>query len=1196
MNRNPFKSAVFAAIVALLAFAPAAWAQEVQVSTEDGLRNAIANSQAGTTIILDANISITQGELVFDKGMILDLHGRTITANYHIRVTGGWTLQIYDNSESGRGVILGRYLGGDGCAIYIDNGSTLEIFSGTIQGDRNTTYNGGVIYNAGTLMMYGGAITKGYAANGGAVYNTGTMTLAGSTIGGIDESDPENPVSLGNTASSHGGAIYNGGTLTVTGGSISYNTGDDAGAIYNATGKTLTINGGSISNNTSTTYSGGAVVNEGTATIEGGSFNNNTAQVNGGAIYNHGSLTVTGGNIAGNTATNGNGGGIYIHETGGNLTMSGRPTVMGNLAGSNSNNLYLGQSKTVTVGGAFTTGATVGVRTYSNNTNAFTSDYVTNSPDNQAVFSSDNTSFDVTVENNEAKLVSYNPEPIDGPVTYLDMWEDDRGEKQRTVYTKMSTLTDNGVTLSGSTTEGWYVVDKNLTFNKRITISGTVNLILMDNTTLTANKGIFVPSGATLHIWAQSNKMTDPNDLMGIINATANEDRYSGIGGNNVQYAGVLHFHGGMISATGGYKTAGINGAPIIGVGNYSTFIYGGAIFGFGGDYGAGIGGNMWGICGGIKITGGIVMGLGGEKAAGIGTGFRGTMHEREGGFSGNMEDDDVITEIRITGGDVTAWGTEGAGIGGGAYTDQFEGDGAYFVMTGGRVDAMTMDGVPFASLGAMAIGWGLNVKNSEITHVTSTPEPHIPTNAKVSARKGNDGALNLVTRSTWDGNWKYYKNIIIEPCDHPNATYTDALDGQHNITCSYCLKTKEDHVFGGHTCSKCGVSDAIYTVTLASATEGALNGAYTTDPHTLLKGQTLYTLPTETPAAPSGYEFVGWYVGPVTDIVDGGYYLKSSIVSPTLHEAGATVNINADTEIVAVYRLLSSGAVTIAYNGERAEATIDGNYTGSGIVNIPGDISVDTVIFNREFTEGKYSTIVLPFSIKVSEVDGAYFCAIDNIDKVDGKWKTVHGTALGKSATIEANKPYLLNPTKTSITFTGPVTLNTIVKNPYELVKDGIKWEFRGAYNYFVFGQDSAQLLGPDRYAYGFSATNESEAVKVGDFALVGASAKIPALRAYLMYSTVNEPEHAPSLPSTMKAARYAPQASVDADIPENLEVEITYPDEGTTVIGTLNTRTGEIRMKAEDRWFDLQGRVLNGKPTIKGRYLHNGKVEVIR
>ncbi|MBR2075117.1 MAG: hypothetical protein IJ977_07615 [Fibrobacter sp.] len=34
----------------------------------------------------------------------------------------------------------------------------------------------------------------------------------------------------------------------------------------------------------------------------------------------------------------------------------------------------------------------------------------------------------------------------------------------------------------------------------------------------------------------------------------------------------------------------------------------------------------------------------------------------------------------------------------------------------------------------------------------------------------------------------------------------------------------------------------------------------------------------------------------------------------------------------------------------------------------------------------------------------------------------------------------------------------------------------------------------------------------------------------------------------------------------------------------------------QGEDRWFDLQGRLLKGKPTVKGTYYHNGKAVVIK
>ena len=249
--------------------------------------------------------------------------------------------------------------------------------------------------------------------------------------------------------------------------------------------------------------------------------------------------------------------------------------------------------------GAFSTGASVGVTCAGGNGTTFTSGYGTYSHETAGVFSSDNTSLTVTIagsgSSSEAKLVTYTPPGVPaGSIPYLNVdATGDHGTAYCSTYTKMSTLTDNGVTLSGSTTNGWYVVDQNLTFNKRITISGTVNLILMDNTGLTANKGIFVPSGATLHIWGQSNKTGDPNDLMGTINATANEEYYSGIGGyggglSQGENSGVLYFHGGFVCATGGQYSAGIHGYHNFGE-NYSVRVYGGNVIGIGGLYGAGI-------------------------------------------------------------------------------------------------------------------------------------------------------------------------------------------------------------------------------------------------------------------------------------------------------------------------------------------------------------------------------------------------------------------------------------------------------------------------------------------------------------------------------------------------------------------------------------------------------------------------------
>ena len=100
--------------------------------------------------------------------------------------------------------------------------------------------------------------------------------------------------------------------------------------------------------------------------------------------------------------------------------------------------------------------------------------------------------------------------------------------------------------------------------------------------------------------------------------------------------------------------------------------------------------------------------------------------------------------------------------------------------------------------------------------------------------------------------------------------------------------------------------------------------------------------------------------------------------------------------------------------------------------------------------------------------------------------------------------------------------------------------------------------------------------------------------MRAYLVCNEVDRNKASKNKPQV----RFAPRMSSMSTLPESLEVEIVDEDGGTTVIGTLDSRTGEIRLnsRSADRWFDLQGRMLNGKPVVKGKYLHNGKVEIIK
>ena len=290
----------------------------------------------------------------------------------------------------------------------------------------------------------------------------------------------------------------------------------------------------------------------------------------------------------------------------------------------------------------------------------------------------------------------------------------------------------------------------------------------------------------------------------------------------------------------------------------------------------------------------------------------------------------------------------------------------------------------------------------------------------------------------------------------------------------------------------------------------------------------------------------------------------------------------------VSLVKTTQYAAITVEEVGTTTTATIDGSYTDAGEVVIASDVAVDTVIFNRNFATGAYSTIVLPFSIKAGNVEGAEFYHLTGFEKVDGKWKTALISKVGDNDNLVANTPYLLEASETNLIFKSggvPLTLNTTEKHPYTFAsEDGSGyWEFRGTYEYIDYANDLPEVLGR---AYGFAA-KEKNSYKVGDFARLKAGANTPAMRAYLVYKDGPMPQGGESMPKS------ALGSGIPSDLPENLEVVIVN-DEGKSIGGgTINTVTGQIRM---NHWYDLQGRKLNSKPTTKGTYYHKGKLVIIK
>lgn len=153
-------------------------------------------------------------------------------------------------------------------------------------------------------------------------------------------------------------------------------------------------------------------------------------------------------------------------------------------------------------------------------------------------------------------------------IVYYDPTAPEGEQMKRTV--EYSMLSEDTFDWDYELDEGWYYVQDDLQVVNRITVNGTVNIILGDKSTLTAVQGIEVRENQTLNIYAQSN-----GDGRGSLVASVGEGgeyhqgRDAAIGGNggddgcnNGMKAGNINIYGGNIEAHG--NIGGGNGGDIL--------------------------------------------------------------------------------------------------------------------------------------------------------------------------------------------------------------------------------------------------------------------------------------------------------------------------------------------------------------------------------------------------------------------------------------------------------------------------------------------------------------------------------------------------------------------------------------------------------------------------------------------------------
>lgn len=334
---------------------------------------------------------------------------------------------------------------------------------------------------------------------------------------------------------------------------------------------------------------------------------------------------------------------------------------------------------------------------------------------------------------------------------------------------EMVVVEDETTSWNGEGGEAWYVVNEDAEIDERVEVSGTVNLVLCDGATLTAEKGIHVTGENSLTIYGQ-----EAGD--GKIEVGAN-DNQAAIGGNSDEPGGILIISGGTVDATGGVNAAGIGG----GFGSNGTVgnitINNGEVYAKGGLQAAGIGGgaNADGIGkdGWIIINGGTVEATGGGYGAGIGGG------RNQSGIS-----------IEINGGYITATGVNGgAGIGSGAGRN----DDNVITISGGKIYA---NGSFFNNRSSAGIGGGDLGAGGSITisgaEVHATGREGSPAGDGIGNGSGYEGAdadviitdetgCPLIYANSLMGNTKKWRGIIF--LGAKGKVYGESISLQTDLT-----------------------------------------------------------------------------------------------------------------------------------------------------------------------------------------------------------------------------------------------------------------------------------------------------------------------------------------------------------------------------------------------------------------------------
>ena len=251
---------------------------------------------------------------------------------------------------------------------------------------------------------------------------------------------------------------------------------------------------------------------------------------------------------------------------------------------------------------------------------------------------------------------------------------------------------------------------------------------------------------------------------------------------------------------------------------------------------------------------------------------------------------------------------------------------------------------------------------------------------------------------------------------------------------------------------------------------------------------------------------------------------------------------------------------------GEFALLTLQDEADNNSLIyNNTGRLAHVTLSGRTLFKDGYWNTLCLPFSLNATQLasaqmDNADIRALDNAS-FSGSTLTLN---FADKNTITAGTPYIIKwEGDGSNNLQNPVFANvTIDKTMHDVpcnLGDGNAVTFKGTYEKLAYTEDTPSILflGDESTLY-YPKENASIGAQRAYFELTGITAGKPAsiggIRAYVL----------------------------------------NYGNETT---GIRSIENGKLKIENDaDAWYGLDGRKLNGKPTRKGLYIHNGIKVVIK